>query len=92
VSSAAQTARTDRLTVVVPSRLPVGVPAGPEEVAMIRRRVTRTDHAHHHPVVRRTVDEGWRWSCACGATCVGGPLEWHQVLVQALLHSSAIAP
>lgn len=59
---------------------------------MVHRRTTRKDRAHHHPVVRFTGDAGWRWSCACGATCVGGPLGWHQVLVQALLHSMAIAP
>lgn len=56
---------------------------------------THPDRAHHHPVVRRTALGRWMWSCDCGgASCriSPRPSSWHQVVVEALRHSSTIAP
>jgi hypothetical protein len=53
------------------------------------------DLAHHHPVVRRDASGRWTWACTCGgASCrtTFGPASWRQALVEALLHSTAIAP
>ena len=54
----------------------------------------RQDAAHHHPTVRR-VEERWGWECRCGgASCrtTTERLGWHQVVVEALLHATALAP
>jgi hypothetical protein len=54
----------------------------------------RTDSAHHHPAVRR-IGSRWVWECGCGgASCRTGTerVTWHQALVGALLHATAIAP
>jgi hypothetical protein len=53
------------------------------------------DRAHHHPTVRRTVLGRWTWTCTCGgASCRTSPSSapWRQVVVEALLHSTSIAP
>lgn len=56
---------------------------------------TRTDLAHHHPTVRRVREGGWGWTCICGgASCrtSSSPASWRRVVVEALIHSSTIAP
>lgn len=55
-------------------------------------RGRRRDAAHHHPRVRWT-GGAWSWACPCGAACTVERVRgWHAVLVEALLHSSALAP
>jgi hypothetical protein len=54
----------------------------------------RPDMAHHHPTVRRVGDR-WGWECGCGgASCrtTNERTGWHQVVVEALLHATALAP
>jgi hypothetical protein len=54
----------------------------------------RTDIAHHHPTVRR-VGARWVWECRCGGASRRTATErtsWHQVVIEALLHATAIAP
>lgn len=53
----------------------------------------RRDRGHHHPEVHK-VGTGWSWACPCGgASCRTGlvHLTWRQAMVEALLHSTAIA-
>lgn len=50
------------------------------------------DRAHHHPTVHRTSLGRWAWTCSCGgASCRTDRRTWHQVMVEALLHSMTIA-
>lgn len=54
----------------------------------------RPDPAHHHPYVRRVAGR-WVWECRCGgASCrtATDRVGWHQVVVEALLHATVIAP
>ena len=51
------------------------------------------DRGHHHPTVHRTSLGRWAWTCSCGgASCRTDRHTWHQVMVEALLHSMTIAP
>ncbi|GAB3441471.1 hypothetical protein GCM10027517_17520 [Phycicoccus ginsengisoli] len=53
----------------------------------------RRDRHHHHPEVRK-VSGRWAWVCGCGsASCRTrfDPLTWHEVVVDALRHSTTIA-
>ncbi len=52
------------------------------------------DTAHHHPSVHR-VQDCWVWECGCGGSSrrTGHQRRtWRQALIEALLHSEALAP
>lgn len=54
----------------------------------------RRDIAHHHPSVHR-VQGGWVWECHCGGASRRTARErrtWRQAMIEALLHSDALAP
>jgi hypothetical protein len=52
------------------------------------------DVAHHHPSVHR-VRGCWVWECGCGSASrrtVRTSRSWREALIEALLHSDALAP
>jgi hypothetical protein len=64
-------------------------------MTMTTSRRSRTDLAHHHPRVHRTLIGGWTWECACGGASARSRtvrLTWHQAVVGALIHSASICP
>jgi hypothetical protein len=58
-----------------------------------QRQRTHRDTAHHHPSVHR-VQGCWVWECGCGGASGRTSRErsWRQALIEALLHSDALAP
>lgn len=52
------------------------------------------DTAHHHPSVRRSRGR-WGWECSCGgASCrtTHTARPWRDVVIEALLHATSLAP
>ncbi|GAA4411874.1 hypothetical protein GCM10023168_33140 [Fodinibacter luteus] len=50
--------------------------------------------AHHHPSVHR-VRGSWVWECGCGGASRRIPVRertWREAVIEALLHSDALAP
>lgn len=63
-------------------------------MSVLHRR-HRHDIAHHHPRVRQGPRHDWGWECSCGgasARALAPSLTWHQAVVSALIHATAIAP